>query len=708
MTVTIDPADGERYVCAHTSMDITQQVIPCFDQPDLKSTFTLAVTAPSHWTVLANGPLEGRTSGDAGDVWTFGTTPPFSSYLFTLVGGPWVSVTWDEPYAPAPGGTLPFGWHARASQGRELQRDAEELRRITSTCFQHYTTIFEPEYPYADYQQVFAPGLNWGAMEFPGCVVFRDAYLPQGTPTELEREWVASTIAHEMAHMWFGDLVTMKWWEDSWLNESFADFMGFDVAGAAAGYTDAWTSAAITRKPTGYRADRRRSTHPIAEDTDKIVDVDTAFANFDMITYAKGNATLAQLGHWLGEEDFLAGVNTHLTTHAFGNADLADFLDSLDSATDLDVRSWAQAWLLSTGFDTLVVTRDDAGVPVLTREGSRPHRLTVSAYDDAMRLVDSRDVHLGAEPVRLEEFAGRVVVPNSGDETFAVIRPDEQSWAAITAGLSSVESHLTRAMLWWTAVDLCESQVITVSDLVALADRHLRPETHPLVFEGVLRSLQVVTRRYDQPAEVAAHLAVIADIARGAVDGGNPALAAGAARVLARLSADRDFLVDWLGRDDVDQSVRWAAVQRLAELGDPSHIEAESARDQSVSGHHAALTARAAVPTPEAKAETWERLMSGELGNHDFDAVGAGFWGWEQADVVRPYLTRYVTDGLDLARRSGQGMGDVIGDAFPRLPLTPDVRRELRAAVVEALEGDVPTVVARAWNDALDDLDRTL
>ncbi|WP_439939890.1 aminopeptidase N [Nocardia sp. N13] len=704
MTVTIDPADGERYVCAHTSMDITQKVIPCFDQPDIKSTFDLSVTAPSHWTVLANGVLKDRD----GDTWTFETTPPFSSYLFTLVGGPWVSVTWDEPYAPAPGGTLPFGWHARASQERELRQYADELKRITSTCFQHYTSIFEPEYPYADYQQVFAPGLNWGAMEFPGCVVYRDQALSKGTPTELEREWMASTIAHEMAHMWFGDLVTMRWWEDSWLNESFADFMGYDVAGVAAGYTDAWTSAAITRKPTGYRADRRRSTHPIAEDTEKIVDVDTAFANFDMITYAKGNAALAQLGHWLGEEDFLAGVNRHLTKHAFGNATLADFLDSLDAASDLDVRAWAEAWLRSTGFDTLVVTRD-GDTPVLTREGTRSHRLTVSAYDDAMRLVDSRDVLLGDEPVRLEEFAGRVVVPNSGDETFAVVRPDEQSWAAITAGLSSVESQLTRAMLWWTAVDLAESQVIGVKDLISLADRHLRPERHPLVFEGVVRNLQLVTRRYAEPAEVAGHLAVIADIARGAVEEGDPLLAPGASRALARLSADTDFLVDWLAQEDVDQAVRWAAVHRLAELGEPSYVDPEAERDKSVSGHHAALAARAAVPTAEAKAETWERLMGGELSTHELDAVGAAFWGWEQAELVQPYLTRYLTDGLALAQRSGQAMADSIGDIFPRLPLARDVRRELRDAVADALaSGEVPTVLARAWNDALDDLDRTL
>jgi aminopeptidase N len=201
---------------------------------------------------------------------------------------------------------------------------------------------------------------------------------------------------------------------------------------------------------------------------------------------------------------------------------------------------------------------------------------------------------------------------------------------------------------------------------------------------------------------------VVSDIARGAVEAGDPALAPGASRVLARTSADRDFLIGWLGQDDVDQAVRWAAVQRLAELGDDSWIGREEQRDKSVAGHHAALTARALVPTPEAKAAAWAQLMGGELGSHEFDAVGAGFWGWDQADLVRPYLARYVTDGLALARRSGQAMGDVIGDAFPVLPLPVDVRRELRAAVATALEGDVPTVLARSWNDSLDDLDRTL
>ncbi|MCD6638708.1 MAG: aminopeptidase N, partial [Nocardioides sp.] len=276
MTVTVDPADGERYVCSFTAMDVARKVVACFDQPDIKTTFTVSVTAPAHWTVLANGRLASKdVDGDTAH-WRFDPTPPISSYLFFVTGGPYASVTWDEPYDRAPGGTLPFGWHARKSQERELLRDVEELRRITSACFAHYTSVFDEPYAFADYQQVFTPGLNWGAMEFPGCVAYRDEMLRQGTPSALDRQWMAGTIAHEMAHMWFGDLVTMRWWEDSWLNESFADYMGYDVAGTAAGYADSWTSAALVRKPLGYRADRRRSTHPVAEDAERMPDADTA------------------------------------------------------------------------------------------------------------------------------------------------------------------------------------------------------------------------------------------------------------------------------------------------------------------------------------------------------------------------------------------------------------------------------------------------
>ena len=703
MTVTTDPADGERYVCGFTAMDIAQKVVPCFDQPDLKTTFEVSVTAPGHWTVLANGLLAGRD----GDTWRFETTPPISSYLFFVAGGPWVSLTWDEPYEHAEGGTLPFGWHARASQEPELRRDGEELRRITSACFEHYTSIFEAPYAFADYQQVFTPGLNWGAMEFPGCVALRDQYLVRGEPTAVDREHLASLIAHEMAHMWFGDLVTMRWWEDTWLNESFADFMGYDVA-AVAGYADSWTTAALLRKPTGYAADARRSTHRIAEDAERLVDVDTAFANFDMITYAKGNAVLRQLGVWLGEDAFLAGVNAHLSAHAFGNATLADFLDALDAATDRDVRGWAEVWLRTTGFDTLIVTRD-GDVPVLRREGSRPHRISVTAYDDDLRVVASRLVDVADEPVRLDDFAGLVVVPNAGDETFAALSLDEESWTTVTAGLARIDSPLTRAVLWWTAISRTRSGGWGLRDLVALVEQQLVPERHPVVVEAALGEVLRTIRRHAAPEEVAGLLARIADVARALLDSSTAELFPAAARVLAATTEDREFLTGWLEGLDVDPQVRWAIVHRLAALGDPALIAPQQERDRSVAGHHAALTARAAIPTPEAKTEAWALLTGGTLGNHELTAVATGFWDWQQGELLAPYVQRYVPDALTLARESGQAMEQVIGRAFPWLPLPDPVRRALRAQLADTLAGqEVPTVLARVWNDALDDLDQVL
>ncbi|WP_141012482.1 aminopeptidase N [Nocardioides sambongensis] len=708
MTVTVDPADGERYVCAFTAMDVARKVLPCFDQPDLKTTLDVSVTAPQHWTVLANGREAGRAPAADGEGvrWSFAPTPPISSYVFFVAAGPWVSVTWDEPYSEAAGGTLPFGWHARASQRRQLERDADELRRITSSCFQWFTEAFDPPYAFDDYQQVFTPGLNWGAMEFPGCVAFRDEYLVAGTPTELQRQWLATTIAHEMAHMWFGDLVTMRWWEDTWLNESFADFMGFEVGAEAAGYDGAWVTAALTRKTTGYRADRRRSTHPVAEDAERVPDADTAFANFDMITYAKGNATLRQLGTWLGE-DFLAGVNRHLRGHAFGNADLAEFLDALDAETDRDVRDWAQRWLRSTGFDAIEVSRE-GDVPVLTRHGSRQHRFSVAAFEEDMTPVGSAVVDLADTPLRLEQYAGKVVVPNAGDETFAALRWDAPTWAAIRAGLSRVPDPLTRAVLWWSAIDGVESHEVSLEEFAGLLADHLAAERHPVILESVVAAALRVARIYCTPQDVRPFLDVLGGVAESALDSGVPSLVPCATRTLAGTGADPDLVRGFL-TEEADPELRWIAVRRLAELGEAEHIEAEEQRDRSVSGHLAALTARAAVATAEAKAATWDRLMGGDLANHEFTAVSAGFWGWEQSDLVAGYLERYLSDGLALAQRSGQGMGQVIGRAVPHLPLPAAERRRLRDAFAATLaRDDVPIVLARWWNDGLDDLDRAL
>ncbi|MEO5854019.1 MAG: M1 family aminopeptidase, partial [Nocardioides sp.] len=384
-----DPADGEVYVSAYVGMDIAQLVFPCFDQNDLKAPVSLRVLAPEGWSVLANG--RAVETGPGG--WRFATTPPIPPAMFVVCAGPWHSVTWEHA-------GLPFGWHARRSLAAELDRDADELRRITEACFDHYTTIFEEPYAFDSYDQAFVPGQNWGALETPGCVTYRDEILPVGRVSRGEARRRATVIAHEMCHLWFGDLVTMTWWEDTWLQESFADYMGFRVADDAAGFAGTFVDFTVGGKPRAYDADSRRSTHPVAPRAEDVPDVDSAANNFDAISYAKGNSVLRQLVNWIGDEDFLAGVNAYLHRHRFGNATLADFVDTLDGATERDVRDWVERWLRTTGFDTLRVSRDGEDV-VLTREGSRPHRVRVTSYDASLREVGSVVVDLADEPVRL-------------------------------------------------------------------------------------------------------------------------------------------------------------------------------------------------------------------------------------------------------------------------------------------------------------------
>ncbi|MGA8248334.1 MAG: aminopeptidase N, partial [Nocardioides sp.] len=470
-----DPADDTTYVAAYAGMDLAHKVFACFDQPDLKAPITLTVRAPEAWTVIANGR---HVPGDD-DTWRFTTTPPISTYLFTVCAGPWHSHTWEHA-------GLPFGWHARASLAAELDRDIENMKEVTEACFDFYTRTFDEPYPFDSYDQVMGPGHNWGAMETAGCVTFRDEYLPRNEPDAGEIVDRATVIAHEMAHMWFGDLVTMKWWQDTWLNESFADFMGYHVAHEA-GVAGSWPDFSMNRKPTGYAADARRSTHPIAEDAEHLVDVDTAFNNFDMITYAKGASVLHQLVIWLGWDTFVAGTNVYLTRHRFGNAELADYLEALDSVTDRDVRGWAGAYLRTTGFDTIRVTRD-GDVPVLEREGTRPHRLSVAGLDGAS-VTDTVLVDLESEARPLPELAGRAVIPNAGDEAYAAVLLDDLSWQSAVDGLADLPDALLRAVTWTNASTRVRSGVAPLGDYLEVVSRHLGRESDPVVFDGVLRRL---------------------------------------------------------------------------------------------------------------------------------------------------------------------------------------------------------------------------
>ncbi len=699
----VDPVDGETYVSAYCGMDNTQRVFACFDQPDLKAPIALSVSADERWTVLATGRrLAPLTPGR----WRFAATPPIPTYSFVICAGPWQSTVFEHA-----GGS--FGWHARRSLAAELERDAAELRQVTIACWDHYAATFDEPYPFADYHQVFVPGLNWGAQENPGCVTYRDELLPAGRISDQMRQRRAIVIAHEMAHMWFGNLVTMRWFDDAWLSESFADYMGFAVADRAAGFADTWVDFDATYLPMAYDADGRRSTHPVAPDTEDLVDVDTAYGNFDSLSYAKGNAVVRQLVTWLGEADFLAGVNTYLTRHRFATASLVDFVAALSEASGRDVARWVKVWLRSTGFDTLVVTRE-AGVPVLSRTGSRPHRLRVTSYDlvdGALRPAGTRTVDLGEDPVTIPEGRDRVVVANSHGDTFARLRLDDQSLAAVKTGLATVPDPTTRAVLWTALGDLVQRAELDPSDYLDLVDGHLPSEGHGSVFEAVLdRARCDVVAQYVPAHRVGAAVDLIAAVCRRTLDRSAAApIALAAVRGLAATSRDTALLGSWLAEDRthtgmaLDPRLRWEVLLRLAETGAagaPGLVEAERRRDPSMTGQLGAARASAALPDPAAKTAAWDAMFGGEPSNRLFAATAEGFWSAEQHELLAPYVGRYLDQAPALAARRGQAFSLIVGHAFPTISLGAAGLSLLDAA----LDGDVPTVLRRTWEDRRDDL----
>ncbi len=687
-----DPADGARYVSAYVGIDITQRVFACFDQVDLKAPISLRVVADPGWTVLSNA----RMSMTRANAREFRTTPPIPIDLFVVCAGPWHSRTFEH-------GGLPMGWHARRSLAAELDRDFDELRRITEQCFDHYVAMFDEPFPFDTYDQVFVPGLNWGAMENPGCVTYRDELLPRGRVTDVDRQTRAMVIAHEMSHMWFGDLVTQTWWEDIWLNESFAEYMGFRVSEDAAGFDGAQVGFQVTHKVRALNADRRRSTHPVAPEPEDVPDVDTASTNFDAISYVKGASALRQLVTWLGDEDFLAGVNAHLTAHRFGNATLGDLVGALDRASTRNVAQWAEVWLRRSGHDTVRVERD-GDVPVLVRDGCRPHRFLVTAYDDGLAELDRRVVDLQDAPVRLEGWAGLVVVPNAHGETFARVLLDERSSRAVADGLSSLEDDLTRSVLWATAMDAVASRALTFDTYLGLVERHLPRERHASLATAVADvSLGLLATRGSAAAAASVHERLAAACRAGLDGGGDPVAFT---RSLARTSRDVDELGRWLADERTDHDValdprlRWAVVQRLALLGglDAGGVEAERRRDRSAEGELGAAAALAARPLVEAKEAAWAELVAEDVSNRRFSVVAAALWSAEHTDLAAPYVLRYLEVAPRLARR-GPAFAQVVGEAGKRLLLDAAQVAQLRAA----LTAEVPTVLRRAWEDALDD-----
>ncbi|MFK0107827.1 aminopeptidase N [Streptomyces sp. NPDC091217] len=712
-----DPTDDRTYVYTQLFMDDVQRVFAAFDQPDLKAVFELTVTAPEGWTVLANGVTEHLGEGR----WRAAATPLISTYLVAVAAGPWHSVRTEHR-------GLPFGIHCRRSLAPHLDADAEELLDITRACYDRYHEKFEEPYPFDSYDQAFVPEFNAGAMENPGLVTFRDEFVYRSAVTDTERQTRAMVIAHEMAHMWFGDLVTLRWWDDIWLNESFAEYMGYQTLTEATRFTDTWVDFGVARKAWGYDADQRPSTHPVAPEA--VDDTAAALLNFDGISYAKGASALRQLVAWMGEKDFLAGINIHFQRHRFGNATLADFIDSLAAATERDVHAWADTWLRTTGVDTLTPVLDTApdGTRTLTveRTGSRPHHISVGVYDQSLAdeggLTLRERIDLDIPQPAPQPLGKRpaLLLLNDGDLTYAKVRFDAESAAAVRAHLSGLPDPLTRAVVWNALRDAVRDGELPAAAYLETARVHLPHETDLALVQGVLAFTAVhVVDRYLTPEERPAALATVSvlcrDFIRRTEDGDNPGLRLIAVRHFIRAAAHPDTIAAWLaegtvpGGPELDPELRWRIMGRLAVLGavDEDRIAAELARDPSASGQEGAARCRAALPDPKAKRRAWEAMFNGDdLSNYLFAATAQGFWHPEQADLVREYVPRYYRDAVAVAARRGPAIATAAGrEAFP----AHAVDAENLALGRDCLRDAGPTAaLRRRLIDELDDLERAL
>ncbi|BCJ51598.1 aminopeptidase [Actinoplanes sp. NBRC 14428] len=722
-----DPADDRVYLYGHMFLDGARRIFPCFDQPDLKAPVTLSVTAPDGWLVAANGMPDGEVVDGR---WRFAATKPLATYFVSLIAGPYHARTGEHD-------GIPLALYCRQALAEHLDEQAEELFTVTRQCLDRYHEIFDVRYPFGHYGQAFVPEFNFGAMENPGLVVFRDEFIYRSAVTDGQREQRAAVVAHEMAHQWFGDLVTMAWWDDLWLNESFAEYLGTRITAEATRFTETWTTFAMHRKAWGLRADQRPSTHPVApSDVD---DTALALLNFDGISYAKGAAVLRQLVAYVGDKAFLAGLNEHFAAHAYGNATLADLLGAVSRASGRDLSAWAEVWLRRAQPNTLraeVERTDDGRYARVTLVQTapddyptlRPHKLCLGLYDHTDGTVTRRrlvevDVDPEVDGARTEvpELTGEPVADlllvNDGDLTYAKIRLDEASAAAVPKILPLLDDSLTRAVIWGAVLDAVIDGERPVAELVTLVLAALPVEREVVVAEDVLGMTRALVDHYPAPEARPAALELLAQacgrLVAVAEPGGSLQLAG--VRGLIATTTDTVRLNAWLDGEDVpegvavDADLRWMIVYRLVVLGaaGPERIEAELAADRSAFGEQAAARCRAAVPDAEAKARAWELIINDPgASNRILDATAQGFWQPEQLDLLTPYAERYFAEipGM-LERRTGMSGERVAVSAYPSLMVAARTR-ELAADLL-ATPG-VPSILRRVVMDGDDDVRRAL
>ena len=743
----VDPADGEVYLYTQFEVADCRRMFPVFEQPDLKATFQFTITAPAHWEVLSNeatpqptpagtGTLDGETSVDRA-TWTFEATPSISCYITAVVAGPYVR---HSDTVETRGGTIDLGVLARRSLDQHL--DADNLFAITKAGFGFFEEYFDQPYPFRKYDQVFTPEYNMGAMENAGCVTFAEIYVFRSAVPESLVERRALTVLHELAHMWFGNLVTMKWWNDLWLNESFAEWASTTCQTQATQWDTAWTTFAISEKTWAYAQDQLSSTHPIVADIKDLADVEV---NFDGITYAKGASVLKQLVAYVGEEPFRDGLRAYFAEHKWGNTTLPDLTRHLEATSGRDLSAWVAAWLETAGVNTLtpVLEVDDAGTVTSARIDQtapeqwptiRPHRIAVGAYRlEGTELVrtDRWELDVTGEQTDLPQLVGQprpdLLLLNDDDLGYCKVRLDSHSLATATEHIDAFTDSLPRAVVLGAAWDMTRDAQMSARDFIELGLRALPGESDSTLVRILLSQLEAASGRFVAPEHreatserLATELGRLVQQADAGSDLQLQLTTAWAAAARTGEGTDRlRALLD--GTDElpgltIDTDMRWALVTGLAKNGLllEADLAAEAARDRTASGAERLARARAARPDAASKDEAWQSVWSGtSLPNAEVVATAAGWQRAADPEDLRPFLDRYFDQVGSMWDDRTHAIAEAIAGGFYPHPLVhtdvvdaaeawleshPDASQALRRVIAENRDGTVRALAAQAFD----------
>ncbi|WP_406395309.1 aminopeptidase N [Streptomyces sp. NBC_00887] len=729
----VDPEDGEVYLYTHYEPADARRVYANFEQPDLKAPYRFQVTAPEGWTVRSNGAEEFHE----GEEWRFAETKPISTYITTVVAGPYhcESDLYTRTFDDGSKLEIPLGAMCRKGLARHF--DADDIFLITKQGLDFFHDHFDYPYPFGKYDQAFVPEYNIGAMENPGCVTFREEYIYRGKVTSASYERRANTLLHEMAHMWFGDLVTMQWWDDLWLKESFADFMGSFSMVEATRFTNGWITFANYRKAWAYRADQLPSTHPITAD---IRDLEDAKLNFDGITYAKGASVLKQLVAYVGRDAFLEGARRYFKQHAYGNTQLGDLLSVLAETSGRDMTSWSRSWLQTAGVNVLTpaLTYDAADriTELVVLQGAaashpelRPHRVAVGLYrrTPAGGLVRyaRAEVDVAGPHTVVTELAGAekpdLVLVNDDDLTYCKVRFDERSLTTLREHLGDITDPLARALCWSALWNLTRDALLPARDFVSLVLAFAGRESDIGVLQMLHAWAQSALVHYAAPAWREEGGRALAEGAlrelRLAEPGGQHQLAwARFFAAVATSEADFQLLTALLDDTavieglDVDQELRWAFLSPLVSHGvaDEPAIDAELARDDTASGKRHHVRCLASRPSAAVKAQAWAAVVeSDKLSNALAGATIAGFVQPSQRELLAPYTASYfeAIERVWAARSIQIGM-DVVKGLFPGLQDDPATLAATDAWLTS--RPDAAPALRRLVLEARDDLARAL